>query len=57
MEKISDGKQCEAKDSTPEIEIMTEAVLQPPVHPRKKVKCFAEMTDHDYRQTSSTDHL
>jgi hypothetical protein len=23
MEKISDGKQCEAKDGTPEIEIMT----------------------------------
>jgi hypothetical protein len=35
MEKISDGEQCETKDSTTEIEIMTEAVLHPPIHPRE----------------------
>jgi hypothetical protein len=57
MEKISDGKQCEAKDGTPEIEIMTEAVLQPPIHPRKQVNCFTDVNEHDCRQRSGTDHL
>jgi hypothetical protein len=37
MQQISYGKQRETKDSTPEIEIMTNAMLQPPMHPGKQV--------------------
>jgi hypothetical protein len=44
MKQISYGKQRETKNSTPEIEIMTNALLEPPMHPRKQMKCFADMS-------------
>jgi len=40
MTQISYGKQREAENRTPEIEIMTNAILGPPMHPRKQVKGF-----------------
>jgi hypothetical protein len=52
IEQISYGKQKETKNSTPEIEVMTHAVLEPPMHPRKKLKCFANMTEDHHNQTS-----
>jgi len=52
MTQISRGKQCETKNSAPEIEIMTNALLEPPMHPRKQMKCFAEMSKDDYHETS-----
>jgi len=45
--EISYGKQGETNNSTPEIEIMTNALLEPPMHPRKQIKCFADMSKHD----------
>jgi hypothetical protein len=52
MKEISYGKQRETKDSTPEIEVMTNAMLEPPMHPRKQVKFFADMSQYDHHQTS-----
>ena len=52
MKQISYGKQCETKNSTPEIEIMTNALLEPPMHPRKQMQSFADMSKDDYHQTS-----
>jgi hypothetical protein len=52
MKQISDGKQCETKNSTPEIEIMTNPLLEPPMHPRKQIKCFADVSKDDYNETS-----
>jgi hypothetical protein len=51
MKQISYGKQGETKNRTPEIEVMTYAVLLPPMHPRKQVKCFSDMSENDYHQT------
>jgi len=57
MKQISYGEQRETKNSTPEVEVMTNAMFEPPMHPRKQVKCFADMTKSDNHQTSSTDYL
>jgi len=51
MTQISYGKQCETKNRTPKIEIMTNALLEPPMHPRKQMKCFADLTKDNYHQT------
>jgi len=37
VKQVSYRKQRETKDSTPEIEIVTDAVLRPPMHPGKQV--------------------
>jgi hypothetical protein len=47
VEQISDGKQRETEDSTPKIEVMTSAMLKPPVHPREQVKRFADVSEND----------
>ena len=47
MTQISYGKQCETKNSAPEIEIMTDTLLEPPMHPRKQMKGFADMSKDD----------
>jgi len=57
MKQISYGKQCETEGSTPEIEIMTDTTFEPPTHPRKQTKCFADMSKDDYHQTSCTEEL
>lgn len=31
---------------------MTDAVLEPPMHPRKQVKCFGDMSKNDQHQAS-----
>jgi len=57
MKQISYGKQRETKNSTPEIKVMTNAMLQAPMHPRKQMKCFADMSNDDHHQTSCAEHL
>ena len=52
MKQISYWKQRETKNSTPEIEVMTNAVWATPIHRREQVKCFGEMSEHDYHETS-----
>jgi hypothetical protein len=48
MQQISYGKQRETKHSIPEIEVMTNAVLEPPIHPRQQVKGFEYMGKYDH---------
>jgi hypothetical protein len=55
MKQISDGKQRETKNSTPEVEVVTDAILQAPLHPRKQVKRLADMDKDDDHQTSRAD--
>ena len=55
VKQIPHGKQRETKRSTPEIEIMTNAMLESPMHPRKQVKCFGYMSKYDHDQTSSVE--
>jgi len=55
MKQISYGKQRETKNSSPEIEVMTNAMLLPPMHGRKKVKSFADVSKDDHHQTSRAD--
>jgi hypothetical protein len=35
---------------------VTDAVLLSPMHPKKQVKCFGDMGENDYRETSCADH-
>ncbi len=34
---------------------MTDAVWVTKIHPRKQVKCFKEMSEHDYHETRCTE--
>jgi hypothetical protein len=55
MKQISDRKQRETKNSTSEIEVMTNTMLGAPIHPRKQMKCFADMSKDDHYQTPCAD--
>jgi hypothetical protein len=55
IEQISYRKQKEAKNSAPEIQEMTCAMPQPPMHPRKEVKCFANMSNDNRNKTCRTE--
>src|SRR4029077_18540408 len=57
VKQIPDGKQCKTEGSTPEIEVMASAGFEPPVHPGKQTKCFADMSKDDNHQTSRADYL
>jgi hypothetical protein len=57
MKQIPPRKQCKTEGSTPEIEIMASAGFEPPVHPGKQTKCFADMSKDDNHQTSRPDYL
>jgi len=57
MYKISYGKERETKNSTPEIEVMTNAMLEPPMHPRKQVKCLGNVSKNDHNQTPRAEQL
>jgi hypothetical protein len=57
MEQVSYWKQCETKNSTPEIEVVANAMLEAPMHPGKQVNCLGHMTKYDNEQTSCTDQL
>jgi hypothetical protein len=45
------GKQRETQNATAEIEVMTKATLNAPMHPGKQVKRLADMTKSDHQQT------
>jgi hypothetical protein len=57
MKQIPSGKQCEADGSAPEIEVMANAGFEPPVHPGKQAKCFADMSKDGNHQTSRAEYL
>jgi hypothetical protein len=52
MKQISYREQRETKNSTPEIEVVANALFEPPMHPRKQLKCLGEMSKYDHHQTS-----
>jgi hypothetical protein len=52
MEKISYWERRETKGRTPEVEVMTSAMFESPMHPKKEVKSFGDMSKHDHHQTS-----
>jgi hypothetical protein len=47
IKTISCGKQCQAEDSTSEVEIMTNAGFLSPPHPMNDASCFAYMRKDD----------
>jgi hypothetical protein len=57
MKQISYGEQRETKNGAPQIEVMTNAMLVAPMHPRKQLECFGEMGKDDHYQTSSAEEL
>ena len=57
VKQIPYWKQRKAENSTPEIEVMSNAMLAPPTHPRKQVKRFADMSKYDHHQTSCAEQL
>jgi len=44
MQQISCWKQRDAKNGTPKIDVIANALLASPVHRRKQVKCFKDMS-------------
>ena len=52
MKQVPNRKQCQTENSTPEIEVVTDAMPRAPLHPRKQMKCFAEMSKNNHHQTS-----
>jgi len=57
MEQISNRKQGETQNRTPEIDVMAEAMREPPVHPRKQLKDFRHMGSDDHEQAACADDL
>jgi len=55
MKQISQGKQRETESSTREVQIMTDAMLFAPMHPRKQIKCFADMCQGNDCQATCAD--
>src|SRR5262249_30186649 len=51
LQQISYGKQRQTQNRTPEIEVMANALLTPPLHPRKQVQCFTGRSENDPHQT------
>jgi hypothetical protein len=57
MQQVSYWKQRETKYGAPKIEIMTTAMLTPPMHPRKHAKYFKQMSKSDHNQTPCAEQL
>ena len=55
--QISNRKQGETQNRTPEIEVVTGAMREPPVHPRKQLKGFRHMGRDDHQQAAGADDL
>jgi hypothetical protein len=55
MQQISCWKQRDTKNGAPKIDVMANAVLAAPVHRRKQVKCFKDMSQDYYDQASRAD--
>jgi hypothetical protein len=55
MTQIPGGKHREAKNSASEIHVMANAVRGSPMHPRKQVDHFEEVSEHYHHQASRTE--
>jgi hypothetical protein len=49
LKELPQGKQREAEDSAPEVQVMTDALLFSPMHPREQMKCLTDMCQDDHR--------
>ena len=47
INQIPDGKQREPENCTSQVEIVTRAPFEPPVHPRKQLKRFRDVRKGD----------
>jgi hypothetical protein len=52
VKQISQGKQRETKNGAREVEVVTNAMLIAPMHPRKQMKGFTDVGEDDHSQTS-----
>jgi len=57
MKQVPNRKQRETKNSTPEVEVVTDAMTRCPLHPRKQMEFFEDMRKDDHDQTSSAEWL
>jgi len=57
MKQVPNRKQRETKNSTSEVEVVTDAMIRSPLHPRKQMECFENMRKDDHDQTSSAEWL
>src|SRR6266566_5683023 len=57
MKQVPNRKQRETKNSTSEVEVVTDAMIRSPLHPRKQMECFEDMRKDDHDQTSSAEWL
>ena len=54
MKQIAHRQECDAEDSTRQIDIMSGAVRVAPMHPGQQAKRFQDVDEHDNRQTPCT---
>jgi hypothetical protein len=55
MKEIPYGKQRKTNNSAREIEVMTNTMLEPPMHPTKQAKSLTDMSKYDHDQTPCAD--
>ena len=55
LEQVPRWEQRETQDRTRKIKVVTDAVLLSPMHPRKDVKCLADMSKNDHHETSGAE--
>jgi hypothetical protein len=51
MQQIAYWKKGKTKNSTPEVEVMTNAALKAPMHPQEQVKSFGKVSKDDHHET------
>ena len=57
VNKIADGKQSRAQDRACKIKVVTHAILQTPMHPRKKLNGFTDMGEYNQGKRARANDL
>jgi len=57
INQIPDGKQREPENCTSQVEIVTRAPFEPPVHPRKQLKRFRDVRKGDDHKARRAEEL
>lgn len=57
MKQVTNWKQRESQNGAAEIEVMTKAVLPPPMHRGRPLQCFGDMRENDQHHTACTNQL
>src|SRR5437667_9604036 len=53
MKQVPNRKQRETKNSTSEVEVVTDAMIRYPLQPMKEMECFDDLRKDDHDQTSN----